>query len=224
MKRILPNKKANHHLQVKTKSWLETEFITVTVIFKAYNICKTIFFTWRRKIWKLRRIWAHTTSSTTNSPKPSCSLVTELTELTVHATLTTGTGVSLGNGHERKQHLKITNKATLRSCTAKYCMQEEKHQMRAVNFATLTLEWQHFVIHKQWSWRWAQASPHGRSKPDRAKTKTLDEEWEVGLHGEILTYAMHSGECSTCPLNYSVQNGSNDIVVIAIFGTTNYCQ
>ena len=54
-----------------------------------------------------------------SSPKPSFSLVTELTELTVLATLMIGTRVSLGNGHERKQHLKTTDRATLPSCTTK---------------------------------------------------------------------------------------------------------
>ena len=39
--------------------------------------------------------------------------------------------------------------------------------------------WQHFGMHRQWSWRWAQVSPHGRRKPKRAKTKTLDKEWGV---------------------------------------------
>ena len=110
-----------------------------------------------------------------DNPKPSCSLVRELTELTVHATLRTGTRVSLVNGHERKQHLKITNRATLPSRTAKYCMQEEKNQIRAVNFATLTLEWQHSSLHKLWSWRRATTIPHDRSERNSAETKNLDE-------------------------------------------------
>ena len=94
----------------------------------------------------------------------------------MHDTLTTETGVRLFHGHERKQHLKIIDRATLPSRTANYCMQEEKHQMPAVNFATLTLEWQHSSTHRQWNWRRAQASPHGCSKPDKAKNKTLDKE------------------------------------------------
>ena len=51
----------------------------------------------------------------------------------------------------------------------------KKNQMRVVNFATHTLEWQHFSAHRQWSWRQAQTIPH-RIKPDREKTKTLDKE------------------------------------------------
>ena len=94
--------------------------------------------------------------------------------------------------------------------------------MQAVSLENHTLEWEHLSTHRQWSWRRGQASPHGRRKPDSEKTKTLNEEQEVGLRGEILSYAMHGGECSTCPLNYSVQNWSNDIVFTAIVGTTNY--
>ena len=61
-------------------------------------------------------------------------------------------------------------------------------------------------------------SPHGRSKPDSAKTKTLNEEWALGLHCEFLSYALHGGGRSTCPPNYSIHNGSNDIVVTALSG------
>ena len=46
--------------------------------------------------------------------------------------------------------------------------------MKAVNFVTHTLEWQHFMIHKKWSWRQAPVSPHGRNEPNSVETKTLD--------------------------------------------------
>ena len=40
---------------------------------------------------------------------------------------------------------------------------------------------------------------------------------------ELISQAMHGGECSTCPLFYLVENGLNVIVVTAIVRTTNYC-
>ena len=48
----------------------------------------------------------------------------------------------------------------------------------------------------------------------RPKPSTKNE--ELGLHYELLSYALHGGGRSTCPPDYSVQNGSNDIVVIAL--------
>ena len=41
---------------------------------------------------------------------------------------------------------------------------------------------------------------------------------ELGLRCELLSYALHGGGRSTCPLDYSVQNGSNDIVVTTLSG------
>ena len=41
---------------------------------------------------------------------------------------------------------------------------------------------------------------------------------ELGLRCELLSYALHGGGRSTCPPDYSVQNGSNDIVVTALSG------
>ena len=95
--------------------------------------------------------------------------------------------------------------------------------MRAMNFITHKLEWQHFMIHKQWRWRQALASPHGRNEPNSAESKTLVGKKEVGLCGELISHAMHGGGCSTCPLTYLVQSGSNNIVITTIVGTTNYC-
>ena len=66
-----------------------------------------------------------------------------------------------------------------------------------------TLYWQHASTHRQWSWRRAQASPHGCRKPDSAKTKTLNEKLEVGLCDELISYAMHGVKRSTCAPNYS---------------------
>ena len=48
-------------------------------------------------------IWSHRETNQHNEhPKPSCSLVMEVMGLTLHATLMTGIGVILGNGHEGK--------------------------------------------------------------------------------------------------------------------------
>ena len=55
-------------------------------------------------------------------------------------------------------------------------------------------------------------------KPDIAKTKPLTNIEKLGLCCEFLNHAFHGGGCSTCPLNYSVHNGSNDIVVTALSG------
>ena len=55
-------------------------------------------------------------------------------------------------------------------------------------------------------------------KTDNTKTKTLVEDWEVELCGEILNHALHSGGCSTCPQIYPAHGGSNDIVVTALSG------
>ena len=40
----------------------------------------------------------------------------------------------------------------------------------------------------------------------------------LGLQGKLLNHVLHSGGCSTCPPDYSVQNGLNDIVVTALSG------
>ena len=53
-------------------------------------------------------------------------------------------------------------------------------------------------------------------KEQRPKPSTKNE--ESGLRCELLSYALHGGGHSTCPLDYSVQNGSNDIVVTALSG------
>ena len=50
----------------------------------------------------------------------------------------------------------------------------------------------------------------------RPKPSTKNE--ELGLQWRLLIYALHGGKHSTCPPNYSIQNGSNDIVVTALSG------
>ena len=50
----------------------------------------------------------------------------------------------------------------------------------------------------------------------RPKPSTKNE--ELGLRCELLSYALHDGGRSMCPPDYSVQNGSNDIVVTALSG------
>ena len=50
----------------------------------------------------------------------------------------------------------------------------------------------------------------------RPKPSTKNE--ELGLRCDILSYALHGGGYSTFPPDYSVQNGSNDIVVTALSG------
>ena len=41
---------------------------------------------------------------------------------------------------------------------------------------------------------------------------------ELGLLWRFLNHAMHGGEQSTFPQNYSIQNGLNDIVSTALLG------
>ena len=48
--------------------------------------------------------------------------------------------------------------------------------------------------------------------------KTLTNNDELGLCWRLLSYSLHSGEQSTCPPNYSIHNGSNDIVSTAQSG------
>ena len=55
-------------------------------------------------------------------------------------------------------------------------------------------------------------------KPGCAKTKTLDEECEVGLRSELLNHALHGGGCSTSPPIYSVHSGLSCIVSTALSG------
>ena len=50
----------------------------------------------------------------------------------------------------------------------------------------------------------------------RPKPSTKNE--ELGLRWRLLIYALHDGKRSTCPPNYSIHNGSNDIVVTALSG------
>ena len=50
----------------------------------------------------------------------------------------------------------------------------------------------------------------------RPKPSTKKE--ELGLRYELLSYALHGGGRTTCPPDYSIQNGSNDIVVTALSG------
>ena len=50
----------------------------------------------------------------------------------------------------------------------------------------------------------------------RPKPSTNNE--ELGLRWRILIYALCGGKRSTCPPNYSIHNGLNDIVVTALLG------
>ena len=50
----------------------------------------------------------------------------------------------------------------------------------------------------------------------RQKPSTKNE--DLGLRCELLSYSLHGGGRSTCSPDYSVQNGSNDIVVTALSG------
>ena len=53
-------------------------------------------------------------------------------------------------------------------------------------------------------------------KPNSAKTKPSTKNEKLGLRCRLLNHALHGGGCSTCPPNYSVHSGSNDIVVTAL--------
>ena len=99
---------------------------------------------------------------------------------------------------------------------SKVCLQESS-QRRAVNFTTLTMgDSNSHYTDKVLEAR--QRSPHGRNELDREETKNPRQEWDLGLHHELLRYALHSDKRSTCPPNLSIHNGSNDIVSIALSG------
>ena len=55
-------------------------------------------------------------------------------------------------------------------------------------------------------------------KPNSAKTKPSTKNEKLGLYCEFLNHALHGDGCSTCPPNYSVHSGLNDIVVTAWSG------
>ena len=63
-----------------------------------------------------------------------------------------------------------------------------------------------------------QRSPNGCNEPVRAETKNPRQEWDLGLHRELLRYALHGDKRSTFPPNISIHNGSNDIVSTALLG------
>ena len=56
----------------------------------------------------------------------------------------------------------------------------------------------------------------GNQAKQRPKPLTKNE--ELGLCWRLLSYALHGGEQSMCPPNYSIHNGSNDIVSTAQSG------